>query len=201
MKKKNMIIIGVIALILVVAVGYAIFSDTLTINGSATAQGDFSLSYSCEIDESSANKESAKCKVDGSNIEMKSSFLKPNEGTIFHVTVTNDGSIPAVLKEVTSPNNKGMDFKTEGDASYVDTDYSLAAYYGVTEEGEETGKTGDSEVSNANITLQPGENIDITVIHSWVDSDMLGLPSQPELPAEGATLTYNLTFKFEQAQN
>ena len=201
MKKKNMIIIGVIALILVVAVGYAIFSDTLTINGSATAQGDFSLSYSCEIDESSANKESAKCKVDGSNIEMKSSFLKPNEAVLFHVTVTNDGSIPAVLKEVTSPNNKGMDFKTEGDASYVDTDYSLAAYYGVTEEGEETGKTGDSEVSNANITLQPGENIDITVIHSWVDSDMLGLESQPQLPVEGKTLTYNLTFKFEQVQN
>ena len=201
MKKKNMIIIGVIALILVVAVGYAIFSDTLTINGSATAQGDFSLSYSCEIDESSANKESAKCKVDGSNIEMKSSFLKPNEAVLFHVTVTNDGSIPAVLKEVTSPNNKGMDFKTEGDASYVDTDYSLAAYYGVTEEGEETGKTGDSEVSNANITLQPGEEIDITVVHGWVDSDMLGLESQPQLPVEGKPLTYNLTFKFQQAQN
>lgn len=201
MKKKNMVIIGVVALILVVAVGYAIFSDTLTINGSATAQGDFSLSYSCEIDESSANKESAKCKVDGSNIEMKSSFLKPNEAVLFHVTVTNDGSIPAVLKEVTSPNNKGMDFKTEGDASYVDTDYSLAAYYGVTEEGEETGKTGDSEVSNANITLQPGEEIDITVVHGWVDSDMLGLESQPQLPVEGKPLTYNLTFKFQQAQN
>lgn len=201
MKKKNMVIIGVIALILAVSVGYALFSDMLTINGSATAKGDFSLSYSCEIDDSSANKESARCKVVGSDIEMKSSFLKPNESVLFHVTVTNDGTIPAVLKGVTSPNNKGEDFKTEGDASYVDTDYSLAAYYGVTEEGEETGKMGDSEVSNANITLQPGENIDITVIHSWADSDMIGLESQPELPAEGATLTYNLTFKFEQPQN
>ena len=201
MKKKNMVIIGVVALILVVAVGYAIFSDTLTINGSATAKGDFSLSYSCEIDDSSANKESAKCKVVGSDIEMKSSFLKPNESVLFHVTVTNDGTIPAVLKEVTSPNNKGMDFKSEGDAAYVDTDYSLAAYYGVTEEGEETGKTGDSEVSNANITLQPGEKIDITVVHGWVDSDLLGLPSQPELPTEGVTMNYNLTFDFEQATN
>ena len=44
MKKKNMIIIGVIALILAVSVGYALFSDTLTINGTATAQGDFSFS-------------------------------------------------------------------------------------------------------------------------------------------------------------
>ena len=47
MKKKNMIIIGVISLILVVAVGYAIFSDTLTINGSATAKGDFSITTTC----------------------------------------------------------------------------------------------------------------------------------------------------------
>ena len=44
MKNKNMIIIGVIAILLTVAVGYALFSDTLTINGTATAQGDFSFS-------------------------------------------------------------------------------------------------------------------------------------------------------------
>ena len=49
MKKKNMIIIGVIALILAVSVGYALFSDTLTINGTATAKGDFNLSYACEF--------------------------------------------------------------------------------------------------------------------------------------------------------
>ena len=201
MKKKNMIIIGVIALILAVSVGYAIFSDTLTINGSATAKGDFSLSYSCEIDDSSANKESAKCKVVGSDIEMKSLFLKPNESVLFHVTVTNDGTIPAVLKEVTSPNNKGIDFKGEGDAAYVDTDYSLAAYYGVMKNGEEEAIMGDADVADANITLQPGEEIDITVVHGWVDSDMLGLESQPQLPVEGKTLTYNLTFKFEQPQN
>ena len=201
MKKKNMIIIGVIALILVVAVGYAIFSDTLNINGSATAKGDFSLSYACDIDESSDNKESAKCEPVGNKVTMESTLLKPNEGTIFHVTVTNNGTIPAVLKGVTSPNNKEEDFKAEGDASYVDTDYSLAAYYGVTEEGEETGKTGDSEVSNDNITLQPGEKIKIGVVHSWADSDMIGLESQPELPTEGTKLTYGLTFDFQQAAN
>ena len=49
MKKKNMVIIGVIALILAVSVGYALFSDTLTINGTATAKGDFNLSYACEF--------------------------------------------------------------------------------------------------------------------------------------------------------
>ena len=48
MKNKNMIIIGVIAILLTVAVGYALFSDTLTINGTATAQGDFSFSVTTQ---------------------------------------------------------------------------------------------------------------------------------------------------------
>ena len=180
MKKKNMIIIGVIALILAVSVGYALFSDMLTINGTASAKGDFNLTYACEIDESSSNEDLASCQVEeGNKVTMKSTLSKPNESVLFHVTVTNDGTIPAVLKEVTSPNNKGMDFKSEGDAAYVDTDYSLAAYYGVMKDGEEEAIMGDADVADANITLQPGENIDITVVHGWVDSDMLGLESQP----------------------
>ncbi len=37
MNKKKGIIIGVLAVALVMVVGYALFSDTLTINGTATA--------------------------------------------------------------------------------------------------------------------------------------------------------------------
>ncbi len=207
MKKKNMVIIGVVALILVVAVGYALFSSTLNINGTATAKGDFNLTYACEIDESSSNEDLASCQVEeGNKVTMESTLSKPNDAVIFHVTVTNNGTIPAVLKGVTSPNNKGMDFKSEGDASYVDTDYSLVAYYaiegeGIEGEGQEEQEWGDSVVEGANITLNPGEKIKISVVHVWVDSDLLGLPSQPELPTEGATMNYNLTFDFEQATN
>ena len=59
MKKKNMIIIGVIALILAVSVGYALFSNTLTINGSATAKGDFNMTMTCQpgLDTSIASAE------------------------------------------------------------------------------------------------------------------------------------------------
>ena len=37
MKKQNIAIIGVVALVLAIAVGYALFSETITINGTATA--------------------------------------------------------------------------------------------------------------------------------------------------------------------
>ena len=38
MKKQNIIVVGIIAFILTVAVGYALFSETLTISGTATAE-------------------------------------------------------------------------------------------------------------------------------------------------------------------
>lgn len=45
MKKQNIAIIGVIAFVLAVAVGYALFSQTLTINGTATAKGSFDVVF------------------------------------------------------------------------------------------------------------------------------------------------------------
>lgn len=45
MKKQNIAIIGVIAFVLAVAVGYALFSETLTINGTATAKASFDYEF------------------------------------------------------------------------------------------------------------------------------------------------------------
>ena len=43
MNKKNKILVGCLALLLVLSVGYALFSDTITINGTATAKGSFDI--------------------------------------------------------------------------------------------------------------------------------------------------------------
>ena len=45
MKKQSIAIIGVIAFVLAVVVGYALFSDNLTVSGSATATGDFDVEF------------------------------------------------------------------------------------------------------------------------------------------------------------
>ena len=42
-EKKSKILIGFLALLLVMAVGYALFSENITINGTATAKGDFNV--------------------------------------------------------------------------------------------------------------------------------------------------------------
>ena len=45
MKKQSIAIIGVIAFVLAVAVGYALFSETLTVTGTAKAKGSFDYEF------------------------------------------------------------------------------------------------------------------------------------------------------------
>ena len=209
MKKKNMIIIGVIALILVVAVGYAIFSDTLTINGSATAKGDFNLSYACEfVDEDIefpddtglvASTGTGSCSVENNVVTTTSEFYKPTDGTIFKVTVTNNGSIPAVLKTVDSSNNFADNLTDTGDAIYLDKTTALVGYYEVRKDNISVEAGGDSALEKANVTLQNGESVDIYIMGMWANSKDIGLESQPELSDGQATMQYNMTLGFQQA--
>ena len=196
MNKKKKVIIGVLAVILVAAVGYAIFSDTLTIKGTATAQGNFDLTYSC-VKENSSSTGTGECSVKDNTVTTTSTLSKPSDTVTYIVTVTNTGTIPAVLKTVDSPNNFKYDGASSGDEVYADLSTGLAAQYMVCDDedlGECNYGVGDSATESANITIQPGESKYIAVLHTWGD---LG-DSQPEIPDEGASINYNLTFGFEQ---
>ncbi len=47
MNKQKKVIIAVLTLVVTMMVGYALFSEALTINGTATAKGDFSITATC----------------------------------------------------------------------------------------------------------------------------------------------------------
>ncbi len=47
MNKNNKVLVGVLALIVAMTIGYALFSDNITITGTAKAKGDFSLKVTC----------------------------------------------------------------------------------------------------------------------------------------------------------
>lgn len=108
MSKKKGIIIGVLALSLVVAVGYAIFSDTLTISGTATAEGDFDISISCGVaaeedllingPEKGVKEKNITC--DGKTVTMNTEFLYPGSHIYYKIIVTNTGTIPVVLNSI-----------------------------------------------------------------------------------------------------
>ena len=109
LSKNNKILIGCLALLLVMSVGYALFSDTITINGSATAKGDFELTTTCDEDISatqdgfvynsgSVTNPTITCNDNVVNASATLDYPGSTKG--FRIMVTNTGTIPAKLKKV-----------------------------------------------------------------------------------------------------
>ena len=110
MNKKNKILVGCLALLLVLSVGYALFSETITINGTATAKGNFDIVVSCQtgIDSRIGTIESLKwhkeagykndsCSASGNTVSMNAEFLYPGARRYFTIGFTNNGTIDAVF--------------------------------------------------------------------------------------------------------
>ena len=115
-KMRNKIFVGCLALLLVMVVGYALFSQNLNISGTATAKGDFQVTPTCQpgiptnlvssaksfftqlneawVDENAYYDDS--CTVSGNNINFQSSFKYPGARRYFTIKVTNTGSITAI---------------------------------------------------------------------------------------------------------
>ena len=110
MMKKNKILIGCLALLLALSVGYALFSETITINGTATAKGDFDIVANCatgysselvtagfyeSVDQGQSGYSADTCGVNGNAVTFSTSFSNPGAIRYFTVKLTNEGSIPA----------------------------------------------------------------------------------------------------------
>ena len=108
MKKQNIAIIGVIAFVLAVAVGYALFSQTLTINGTATAKGSFDVQFtqvgqatSVGYTKVAESADLARISEDGTTLTITVNKLDyPGAYVEIPVTIQNKGTIPAKLKEI-----------------------------------------------------------------------------------------------------
>ncbi len=202
MNKRNKILVGCLALLLVLSAGYALFSETITINGTATAKGNFDISYTCEIWDEETMGGTGICDTTTSGVIKTTSTLnKPTDMVVYNVTVTNDGTIPAKLKTVSSPNNANSSWEITATNTqlYLDKTNMLYAAYEVGGVDMISSKSYDTVVMDANIVLQPGESKTITVGHSWLDSKVFGDDTpQPAVPANGATMNYNITLGFEQ---
>lgn len=108
MKKQSIAIIGVIAFVLAVAVGYALFSETLTINGTATAEGNFDVEFT-SVETPTCVGFSGTCDAttltkiseDKNSLTVTVNKLEyPGAYVEIPVTVTNKGSIPAILTSI-----------------------------------------------------------------------------------------------------
>ena len=112
MVKKNKLLIGCLSLLLVLSVGYALFSETITINGTATAKGSFDITTTCEpglsedvvgylgvnsTDEEQHGFENSICDVKDNLVTLTTDLLYPTAARYFTIKMTNKGSIPAII--------------------------------------------------------------------------------------------------------
>ena len=111
--KKALIVILIISL-LILAIGYAVFSETLTILGTANAKGTFDLEFqNAEIVKNiGADKEktTAEISADKNTLTVNVADLAyPGAGVEFSVDIVNVGTMPAEVRAVTPNNITGSD--------------------------------------------------------------------------------------------
>ncbi len=173
MKKQNVVIIAVVAVILAVAVGYAIFQETLTVSGSATAAGDFNIDFTkvgtitkvgyTDVD-SVGDAGIAKIEDGGNKLTVKVNKLDyPSAYVEIPVTITNNGSITAKLKNIVE---SGIE---EPESSTINVTYSGVA-------------TTDDPIAQ-------GETQNMTIRVEW----------NPEVNSGASDVEFSIQLEYEQA--
>lgn len=103
-KKNNIIAIGLLAFVLVLSVGYALFSETLNITGSASTSGTFDVEITNAVVTSETGSTGATITVaeDKNSATISAPALEyPGASVVYTITITNKGSIPTKLKNIT----------------------------------------------------------------------------------------------------
>lgn len=104
MKKGNKILLIVLSFIVSFLIGYALFSENITVTGTATAKGTFDYEISCydgvpsefaSTDYKSFGYENASCNVNNNkNVVFNVDFSYPGSTVFFSQEITNTGTIP-----------------------------------------------------------------------------------------------------------
>ena len=110
-KRKNKILVGCLSLLLVMAVGYALFSETITINGTAKAEGKFNIEFTQATISAEKGSTGATATIsdNGKILTITAPKLEyPGAYVYVSYTVKNTGTIDAIFNthKITGTTNK-----------------------------------------------------------------------------------------------
>ena len=187
-KTRNKIFVGCLALLLVMVAGYALFSQKLTINGTAKAQGEFSLSMTCTpgiLDEiknldagyaSQSGYSNDSCSVANDTVTFHTDLAYPTARRYFTVKVVNTGSVTAVDEVVDVMTQTYLNIENKN-CQYKSSDDSLVKCYTANANDLTNSKmkyikkTKDGEISylinRDKLTLEPGDTFYLTLGITW----------------------------------
>ena len=176
--KKNFVAITLIVLLLVLAVGYAAFSQTLPISGTANASGNWDIKF-VDGSETITNSivegtttNTAEVSGDGKSMDVTVNLATPGDGANITVDITNAGNVDAVIK---SFKVEGADFSTSDNLTYKNGPILVKV---------PTVATGDELLAGATKTFTFSVEWDST------ETDSLG--------PDGKTADFTITFEYEQ---
>ncbi len=169
MKKKNILIIGVVAFVLVLAVGFAIFSETITVTGTATAKGTFDVEFKSVgahtgvgYTKQAGSADLAVISTDGNTLTVTVNKLDyPGAYVSIPVVIANTGSIDAKLTSIT-------------ETGLTSTSPVKVSYTGVAKDA----------------ILAAGKTLDLTINVEWLESD--------ESNNTNVTATFSVELGYEQ---
>lgn len=105
MKDSKNLVIGLLcAVVCIMAVAYAAFSTTLNINGTATISSEWDVQITnivCTAAEVEGGKDAvATSSFSGTTATFEMSFNQPGDTGHCDVTITNGGTIPAIVNSI-----------------------------------------------------------------------------------------------------
>ena len=182
-KNKNTLIVALLAVVLVMAVGYAAFAQTLSINGTAKINSTWDVHFNQDQKTGVGNAGFSGGTTptgeisysSGTNATVSANLYQPGDTVTFTLTIENGGSINAKLQDLT--------------LSSSDSSLNVA------------GDTATSTSGNIKytVTSRPGTNLNagaddtITVVAEYVD--IVGGQGN----AQNETVNLTITMNYVQA--
>ncbi len=116
--QRNYIIIGLCAVLLIMAVGYAAFQSQLKITGTSNIGSNFLVRITgiqSNVQSGSASNAIEPSYTD-TTATFKTNLVSPGDSMKYDITVANEGNIDAVLNsiKVNNSNNEAITFETSG---------------------------------------------------------------------------------------
>ena len=162
-KHKNLLIGGLLAIVLVMAVGYAAFATQLQINGTANITSSWDVhieSITAGTPIGTAANKSATVGEDQLSATFETDLLAPGDSLTYTVEVENSGSLPAKLSNIKFNQTQSNTATEEG----KDTRTIVYSYSGINTDADATIPVGGAKTFtvtvqyNPAITTQPAED-------------------------------------------
>lgn len=196
--KKNILIAGLLLVVLMMSVGFALLSSNLKITATGTTAGDWQVTFasgSLQKVNQTDGVTDVTAELDSNNLEVtiNANFEKPGDSLTYKVAVENAGSIDAYLKTVDvtgdEDNTDVITLSYEVKNKEESTTYARGAIAGTT-----TNEVVDP-IADATLVKKSGETVDNNYIYVTLE-----YPETAEQVASGASATYTLDFYYEQAK-